>query len=54
VSPSLYGFVKAHEPASPEEIALRFLSLPQVNGDARVLVEELIGDDPAFSGTGRA
>jgi len=54
VSPSLYGFVKAREPASPEEIALRFLSLPQVNGDARVLVEELIGDDPAFSGTGRA
>jgi len=48
VSPSLYGFVKAHEPASPEEIALRFLSLPQVNGDARVLVEELIGDDPRF------
>jgi DNA polymerase-3 subunit epsilon len=48
VSPSLYGFVRGREPASPEEIAAEFLSLPQANGGARVLVEELIGDDPRF------
>jgi DNA polymerase III subunit epsilon len=48
VSPSFYGFVRGREPASPEEIAAEFLSLPQANGDARLLVEELIGDDPRF------
>jgi DNA polymerase III subunit epsilon len=45
---SLYGFVRAHEPASAEEIAAGFLSLPSPNGDARVHVERLIEDDPRF------
>src|ERR687893_74855 len=48
VSPSLFGFVRGREPASPEEIATQFLSLPESNGDARALVEELVGDDPRF------
>jgi DNA polymerase-3 subunit epsilon len=48
VSPSFYGFVKGHEPLSPEEIAARFLSLPEPNGEARVHVERLIEDDPRF------
>jgi DNA polymerase-3 subunit epsilon len=48
VSPSLYGFVREHEPVSPEEISTRFLSLANPNGDARVLVEGLIEDDPRF------
>jgi DNA polymerase III subunit epsilon len=48
VSPSLYGFVREHEPVSPEEISTRFLSLANPNGDARGLVEGLIEDDPRF------
>jgi DNA polymerase-3 subunit epsilon len=48
VSPSLYGFVRGREPASPEEIATRFLSLPESNGEARAIVEELVGNDPRF------
>jgi len=48
VSPSLYGFVKENEPVSPQEISTRFLSLANPNGDARSLVESLIGDDPRF------
>ena len=48
MSPSLFGFVRGREPASPEEIATQFLSLPESNGDARALVEELVGDDPRF------
>jgi DNA polymerase III subunit epsilon len=48
VSPSLYGFVRGREPASPEEIAARFLSLPKSNGDARTHVERLIENDPRF------
>ncbi|HEV3476234.1 MAG TPA: exonuclease domain-containing protein, partial [Rubrobacteraceae bacterium] len=48
MSPSFYGFVKGHEPLSPEEIAARFLSLPEPNGEARVHVERLIEDDPRF------
>ena len=53
MSPSLYGFVRGREPVSPEEIAAEFLSLPTPNGDARARVEKLVGEDPAFSGTGR-
>ncbi len=48
MSPSLYGFVRGREPASPEEIAARFLSLPESNGDARTHVEGLIENDPRF------
>ncbi|MCA1847817.1 MAG: DEDD exonuclease domain-containing protein [Actinobacteria bacterium] len=48
MSPSLYGFVRGREPASPEEIAARFLSLPESNGDARAHVERLIENDPRF------
>jgi DNA polymerase-3 subunit epsilon len=48
VSPSLYGFVRGREPVSPEEIAARFLSLPEPNGDARAHVERLIEGDPRF------
>jgi DNA polymerase III subunit epsilon len=36
------------EPASPEEIAAQFLSLPEPNGDARAQVERLIEGDPRF------
>lgn len=46
--PSLYGFVKSREPASPEEVAGEFLALPDANGDARRHVERLVGDDPRF------
>jgi DNA polymerase-3 subunit epsilon len=48
VSPSLYGFVRGREPVSPEEIATRFLSLPESNGDARIHVERLVANDPRF------
>jgi DNA polymerase-3 subunit epsilon len=48
VSPSLYGFVRDHEPVSPEEIATEFLSLSNPNGDARALVERLIAGDSRF------
>jgi len=48
VSPSLYGFVRGREPASPEEIAAEFLSLPEANGDARARVERLVEGDPRF------
>jgi DNA polymerase III subunit epsilon len=48
VSPSLYGFVKGHEPVSPEEIATRFLSLASPNGDARRLIEGLVEGDARF------
>jgi len=48
VSPSLYRFVRGREPASPEEIAARLLSLPESNGDARIHVERLVENDPRF------
>src|SRR5215218_2750404 len=48
VSPSLYGFVKDHEPVSPEEISTEFLSLTSPNGDARALVERLVRGDSRF------
>ena len=48
MSPSLYGFVRGCEPASPEEIAAEFLSLPEANGDARARVERLVEGDPRF------
>jgi DNA polymerase-3 subunit epsilon len=48
VSPSIYGFVKEHEPVSPEEISARFLSLASPNGDARALVERLVEGDSRF------
>jgi len=48
VSPSLYGFVKAHEPVKPEEISTEFLSLTSPNGDARSIVERLVEGDPRF------
>ena len=48
MSPSLYGFVRGREPASPEEIAAEFLSLPEANGDARARVERLVEGDPRF------
>jgi DNA polymerase-3 subunit epsilon len=48
VSPSLYGFVKSCEPVSPEEVASDFLSLESPNGDARAIVERLVGGDPRF------
>jgi DNA polymerase-3 subunit epsilon len=48
VSPSFYGFVRGREPASPEEIAAEFLSLPEANGDARARVERLVEGDPRF------
>jgi DNA polymerase-3 subunit epsilon len=48
VSPSLYGFVRDHEPVSPEEISTEFLSLSNPNGDARALVERLIAGDSRF------
>ena len=52
MSPSLYGFVRDHEPVSPEEIATRFLSLASPNGDARALVEGVVAGDPRFSWEG--
>jgi DNA polymerase III subunit epsilon len=48
VSTSLYGFVKDHEPVSPEEISTEFLSLTSPNGDARALVERLVRGDSRF------
>jgi DNA polymerase III subunit epsilon len=48
VSSSLYGFVKDHEPVSPEEISTEFLSLTSPNGDARALVEKLVRGDSRF------
>ncbi|HET9928533.1 MAG TPA: exonuclease domain-containing protein, partial [Rubrobacter sp.] len=48
MSTSLYGFVKDHEPVSPEEISTGFLSLTSPNGDARALVERLVGGDSRF------
>ena len=48
MSPSLYGFVKEHEPVSPEEISTGFLSLASPNGDARALVERLVEGDSRF------
>jgi len=48
VSPSLYGFVRVHEPVSPEVISTEFLSLSNQNGDARALVERLVEGDPRF------
>jgi DNA polymerase-3 subunit epsilon len=48
VSPSLYGFVKENEPVSPEEISTEFLSLANLNGDARGIVERLVEGDSRF------
>ena len=48
MSTSLYGFVKDHEPVSPEEISTEFLSLTSPNGDARALVERLVRGDSRF------
>jgi DNA polymerase III subunit epsilon len=48
VSPSLYGFVRVHEPVSPKKISTEFLSLSNPNGDARALVERLVEGDPRF------
>jgi DNA polymerase-3 subunit epsilon len=48
VSPSLYGFVKDHEPVSPEEISTEFFALTSPNGDARALVERLVRGDSRF------
>jgi len=48
VSPSLYGFVRDHEPVSPEEISTEFLSLTSPNGDTRALVERLVEGDSRF------
>ncbi|HET6687994.1 MAG TPA: DEDD exonuclease domain-containing protein [Rubrobacter sp.] len=48
MSPSIYGFVKEHEPVSPEEISTGFLSLASPNGDSRALVERLIEGDSRF------
>ena len=48
MSPSLYGFVKSREPVSPEVVASDFLSLESPNGDARAIVERLVGGDPRF------
>ena len=48
MSPSLYGFVKGREPVTPQEIATEFLTLSNLNGDARSRVEGLIADDPRF------
>jgi DNA polymerase-3 subunit epsilon len=48
VSPSLYGFVRDHEPVGPEEISTEFLSLASPNGDARALVERLVRGDSRF------
>ena len=48
MSPSLYGFVRDHEPVSPQEISTEFLSLTNPNGDARALVERLVEGDPRF------
>lgn len=54
MSPSLYGFVREREPVSPEEVASGFLSMPELNGDARPRIEKLIGEDPRFSWDGES
>ncbi len=48
MSTSLYGFVKDHEPVSPEEISTEFFSLTNPNGAARDLVERLVRGDSRF------
>ncbi len=48
MSPSLYGYVKDHEPVRPEEISAEFLSLASSNGDARAFVERLVEGDSRF------
>ena len=48
MSPSIYGFVKEHEPVSSEVISTEFLSLASPNGDARALVERLVEGDSRF------
>ncbi len=47
MSPSLYGFVKGHEPVTPEEVARELFS-PLQNGDAHARVEGLVAGDPRF------
>ncbi len=51
MSPSLYGFVRENGPVSPETITSEVLALANTNGNARPLVERLIGKDPRFSWT---
>jgi hypothetical protein len=41
--------VKEREPVAPEEVCAGFLSIADANGDARALVEKLVGDDPRFA-----
>lgn len=48
MSPSLYGYLSERGPASPEEIASGYLGLGDLNGEARAVVERLVGDDPRF------
>ncbi|QYJ16018.1 UvrABC system protein C [Rubrobacter xylanophilus DSM 9941] len=48
MSPSLYGYLREHGPASPEEIASGCLGLGDLNGEARSVVERLVADDPRF------
>ena len=48
MSPSLYGFVESRGPVSPEAIAAEWLSMQNLNGDARKLVEGIIGEDLRF------
>lgn len=52
MSPSLYGFVQARGSVSPEFIATELLSLSNPNGDARNLVEKLVGEDPRLAWDG--
>ncbi len=49
MSRRLYGFVESREPVSPETVAAEWLSMQNLNGDARKLVEELVGGDPRFA-----
>ena len=48
MSPSLYRFVRDHEPVNAEKISAELLSLPNLNGDARPHIEKLIAKDPRF------
>ncbi|TCJ16035.1 DEDD exonuclease domain-containing protein [Rubrobacter taiwanensis] len=48
MSGSLYGFVAARGPVSPEEIAAEFLKLRGGDGEARSHVERLVAGDPRF------
>ena len=48
MSRSLFGFVSEREPVRPEVVAAEFLSLRSSNGDARTLIEKVIGEDPRF------